>query len=158
MFPVPPGAGAQRSDVDLGRELNVATVLRGTVQHADAQVRVTTHLSDAANGEVLWSQSYERELSGIFKIQSDIALKLAQALRVELSVAERNRVERIPTSNAQARNLYLLALARDPLSAEVLLAIAEIEQARDLRPGIHRRVGVQLFVPQLRSADRPHQR
>jgi TolB-like protein/DNA-binding winged helix-turn-helix (wHTH) protein len=128
VFPVPP-SGAQRSIRDLGRELNVATVLRGSVQYAGGRVRVSTHLSQTASGQNLWSESYEHDLSDIFRIQSDIALELAQALRVELSPAERARVERVPTTVPQARDLYLLARGRDPLSEEVLIAMAEVEQA-----------------------------
>jgi len=133
VFTVPP-SGAQRSIPELGRELNVATVLRGSVHYSGGRVRVTTHLSDTANGQNLWSESYERDLSDIFKIQSDVALELAQALRVELSPTERERVERVPTTVPQARDLYLLARGRDPLSEEVLIAIAEVEQALVLDP------------------------
>lgn len=134
VFPVPPGAGAQRSVPDLGRELNVATVLGGSVHYADGRVRVNTHLSHAANNESLWSESYMRERSDIFAIQSEVAVAVARELSVELSAAERVRVERIPTTDPQARDLYILARGRDPLSAEVLLAIAEIEQALVLDP------------------------
>jgi TolB-like protein/DNA-binding winged helix-turn-helix (wHTH) protein len=133
VFPVPP-SGAQRSIPDLGRELNVATVLRGSVQYAGGRVRVSTHLSHTASGQNLWSESYEHDLSDIFRIQSDIALELARALRVELSPAERARVERVPTTVPQARDLYLLARGRDPLSAEVLIAMTEVEQAVVLDP------------------------
>jgi len=135
VFLVPPGAGAQRSIQDIGRDLNVATVLGGSVRYSEGRVRVTPRLTQATTSENLWSDTYERERSDIFAIQSDIALDVAHALSLELSVIERERVERVPTTNLQARDLYLRARARNPTSREeVLLAIDEIEQALKLDP------------------------
>ena len=104
MIPVRPGAGAQRSIPEVVRGLNVATVLGGSVYYSEGRVRVTPRLTDAATGVSLWSNSYERELSDIFAIQSEIALDVARALSVELSAAERERVERVPTTDPQARD------------------------------------------------------
>ena len=128
VFPVRLGSGAQRSIADVGRDLNVATVLGGSVHYAEGRVRVNTHLTEAATSENLWSDSYERELSDIFAIQSDIALDVAHALSLELSAAERDRVERVPTTDPRARDLYLMARARSE-DYDELLAIAEVEQA-----------------------------
>ena len=98
-------------------------------------MRVTPHLTEAATGVSLWSDSYERELSDIFAIQSEIALDVARALRLELSAAERERIERVPTIDPRARDLYLMARVRDPFSPrEVPMAIAEVEQALALDP------------------------
>ena len=135
VFLVPPGAGAQRSIQDIGRDLNVATVLGGSVRYSEGRVRVTPRLTQATTSENLWSDSYERERSDIFAIQSDIALDVAHALNLELSAVERERIERVPTTNPQARDLYIMATARNPTSREqVLLAIDEIEQALKLDP------------------------
>jgi tetratricopeptide (TPR) repeat protein len=129
---VRPGAGTPRSFEEIRRDLNVATVLDGSVYYAGGRVRVTPRLTDSATGRSLWTNAYEHEQSDILAIQSDIALAVAQALSLELSAAERERVERLPTTNPQARDLYLMARARAP--DEALLAIADIEQALKLDP------------------------
>ena len=90
VFPVRPSAGAHGVDPGDRRGLNVATTLGGSVYYSDGRVRVTPHLTEAATGESLWSETYERELRDIFAIQSEIALEVAQALSVELSLAERD--------------------------------------------------------------------
>ena len=129
------GPGAQRPIQDIGRDLNVATVLGGSVRYSEGRVRVTPRLTQARTSENLWSDSYERERSDIFAIQSDIALDVAHELNLELSAVERERIERVPTTNPQARDLYIMARARNPTRrAEVLLAIDEIEQALKLDP------------------------
>ncbi len=61
VIPVPPGAGAQRSIPDIGRDLNVATVLDGSVHYSEGRVRVTPRLTQATTGVNLWSDTYERE-------------------------------------------------------------------------------------------------
>src|SRR6185436_3091273 len=129
VFPVRTGAG--RSIAEVGRELNVAMVLGGSVHYAEGRVRVNLQLTDATAGEILWSESYERERSGIFAIQSAIALDVAQELSIELSAPERERIERVPTTNPLARDLYLMALARQERATrtEVLSAIDEVERA-----------------------------
>jgi TolB-like protein/DNA-binding winged helix-turn-helix (wHTH) protein len=134
VFPVRPEPGAQQPIPDAARNLDVATVLGGSVHHAAGRVRVNTQLIAVSTGESLWSSSYEREFGDIFAIQSEVALDVASALRLELSPAERARVERVPTTNVVARDLYLVARTRNPLSAEVLSAIAEIEEALALDP------------------------
>ena len=93
VIPVRPGSGAQRSIPEVVRDLNVATALGGSVYYSEGRVRVTPRLTEAATGVSLWSDSYERELSDIFAIQSEIALDVARALRLELSAAERQRIE-----------------------------------------------------------------
>ena len=95
-------AGTQKPTPVIARELNVETVLDGSVRYADGQVLVTMHLSDGATNTSLWSDSYEREFSKIFTIQNDIALEVAKALKAELLPAERERVVRAPTTSLPA--------------------------------------------------------
>lgn len=135
VIPVQPGTDTRESLPEIVRDLNVATVLGGSVYYAEGRVRVTPRLTQAATGVSLWSDSYERELRDIFAIQGEIALDVAQALSVELSAAERERVEQVPTTDPQAQDLYLIARSRNPYSArEVSMATAEIEQALVLDP------------------------
>ena len=100
VFPMQPDAGVPRSIPDVGRDLNVATALGGSVHYAEGRMRVNTHLIETATNRNLWSNSYEHERSDIFAIQSDIALDVAEALRLELSADERERVERPPTTRS----------------------------------------------------------
>ena len=118
----------------IARELNVETVLDGSVRYADGQVLVTMHLSDGATNTSLWSDSYEREFSTIFTIQNDIALEVARALKTQLLPAERARVARAPTTSLPAYTLYLQAVTRQRRGTrqETLLAISELEQALEL--------------------------
>lgn len=127
-------AGSQKSASEIAQELRVATVLDGTVSYADGRVRVTAHLSDGATNEILWSESYEHELSNIFAIQSDIALEVGRALKAALLPAERERVERVPTTSVPAYLLYLQAVAREDRDTpeETLIAIGDVEQALEL--------------------------
>ncbi len=128
--------GTQKPIPVIARELNVETVLDGSVRYADGQVLVTMHLSEGLTNTSLWSDSYAREFSTIFTIQNDIALEVARALRAELLPTERERVTRLPTTSLPAYALYLQAAARGRRGTadELLLAIGDIEQALELDP------------------------
>jgi TolB-like protein/DNA-binding winged helix-turn-helix (wHTH) protein len=135
VFPVGEGGPTQRSPEEVALDLNVATTLGGSVYHSNGRVRVIPRLIDATTGAILWSEPYERELDDIFAIQSEIALEVANALRVELSALERERVERVPTTDAQAQDHYLMARARNWYSLpEIFLGIADLQQALQLDP------------------------
>ena len=95
----------------IGRELGVAAVLEGSVRKAGARVRITAQLVNATDGYHLWSESYDRELCDVFEIQAEIAQKMAVALRGTLSREERALIGRGGTSNGEAYDLYLRALA-----------------------------------------------
>jgi serine/threonine protein kinase/tetratricopeptide (TPR) repeat protein len=92
---------------DIGKELNVATVLEGSVRRADNQVRIVAQLIDATNDEHIWAQTYDKELTQIFAIQSDVAQQIASALKAKLSPQEIQRVTRKPTENLDAYAYYL---------------------------------------------------
>jgi serine/threonine-protein kinase len=101
---------------DMTRELNIGAVLAGSVRHAGSQVRVSVQLLAAPSGEMMWSEQYERTISNIFDVQSDIAFRVARALQASLAPEERARIERLPTSNTAAYELYL---KQQPLSVSV---------------------------------------
>jgi TolB-like protein/Tfp pilus assembly protein PilF len=69
---------------DIGRELRVGTVLEGSVRKDENRVRVTVQLLDVANGYHLWSETYDRELTGVFALQDEIARRVVEALKVKL--------------------------------------------------------------------------
>ena len=92
---------------EIAAQLNVATLLDGSVRRAAGRVRIVAHLIDAATDRHLWSETYDRELSDIFAIQTDVALQIAGALEAELSPREKTHVLRKPTDDVEAYQLYL---------------------------------------------------
>jgi TolB-like protein/Flp pilus assembly protein TadD len=92
---------------DIARELNVQTVMEGSVRYAGDDVRITAQLVDPKTGAQLWSDAYQRKFDDIFAIQADIAMNIANALSAEFSAAEQQAVERPLTSSPEAYALYL---------------------------------------------------
>jgi len=113
---------------EIARELNVGTVMEGSVRYANNQVRITTQLIDAETDEHLWSETYDREFADIFAIESDIAMNIANALETEFSVEEQASIEKIPTDSPAAYALYLKARStpwsEDSVEADIDSAIA----------------------------------
>jgi serine/threonine protein kinase/Tfp pilus assembly protein PilF len=93
---------------EIASELGVEAILEGSVRRAGNRVRVVAQLIDATGDEHLWSETYDRDLTDVFAIQSDLALQVASALRTVLTPGEKERVERKPTDNVDAYNWYLL--------------------------------------------------
>jgi serine/threonine-protein kinase len=93
----------------IASDLGVANVLEGTVRRNGNQVRVSTELVDARNDNTIWADSYDRDLTDIFAIQSEIAQKVASKLNARLSLEERKDIEEKPTNNLEAYDLYLQA-------------------------------------------------
>ena len=96
---------------EIGKKLNVNSVLEGSVRKAGDKVRVNAQLVNASDGYHLWSNSYNRNLEDIFELQDEIALKIANSLREKFGVQgkEDQSITR-PTENVEAYNDYLLAL------------------------------------------------
>jgi len=99
--------GLTKPVVDIGRELNVGTVLEGSVRVAGKKLRITAQLIDAATEEHLWSDVYDRDLEDAFAIQTDIAKRIAKALRVRVLQSETFRIEKKATGIPEAYSLYL---------------------------------------------------
>ncbi len=91
----------------VGRELGVRYVLEGSVQKAKGHIRITVQLIDAATGNHLWAESYDRELKDIFAVQDDITRRVVTELQVNLTMGERARIFAQATENAAAFDLYL---------------------------------------------------
>ena len=98
---------------DIGRELQVATILEGGVQRAGQSVRVNVQLIAAATDELLWAESYDRELntSNIFEIQSEIAAAVARQLHTALSPELASSIATAPTENIRAYEVFQKANA-----------------------------------------------
>lgn len=92
---------------DIGRALNVAAIMEGSVRKAGDHVRVTAQLIDAGNGYHLWSENFDRKLEDIFAIQEEIARSVARALRVSLNTPEILDLGRNAPSNVRAYEFYL---------------------------------------------------
>ncbi|OOG60025.1 tetratricopeptide repeat protein [Rhodanobacter sp. C03] len=93
----------------VAEQLGVATVLEGSVQKADGKVRIDLQLIDAQSDSHLWAQNYDRDLKDVFAVQSDVAEKVADALKAQLLPAESARLASVPTQDPEAYDLYLRA-------------------------------------------------
>jgi len=93
----------------IGRELGIRYVLEGSVQRADGRVRVTAQLIDAPTDFHVWSQSYDRELAGVFELQSEITEQILATLEVEIREAELTRIRRKPTEDLSAYDAFIRA-------------------------------------------------
>jgi len=93
---------------EIGSELNVGTILGGSVRKASDKARISVRLIDVDTQEHLWTREYDRELKDIFAIQTDIALKVANELRIQLIPDEKRQIEKMGTNNPDAYRLYLL--------------------------------------------------
>jgi tetratricopeptide (TPR) repeat protein len=99
--------GTTKKVKEIGRELEVGSVLEGSFRKAGNRIRVTTQLIEVAADRHLWAQNYDRNLDDVFEVQSDIAKQVAEALRVRILSAEKERVEKKPTESTTAYSLYL---------------------------------------------------
>jgi len=92
---------------DIGQELGVSTILEGSIQKEEDNIRLIARLTNVEDGFQLWSDTYDRKLEGVFDIQTDIAEKITEALKMELSPQEKERLERKPTESLTAYDYYL---------------------------------------------------
>jgi TolB-like protein/Flp pilus assembly protein TadD len=106
---VMPYRGKAHNIREIGEALGVGTVLEGSVRRDGNRVRVNVQLINVENDAHLWAQIYDRELTDVFAIQSDLAREIAGALRARLSPGETERINHRPTENSQAYLLYLQA-------------------------------------------------
>ena len=129
---------AVRNAREIGKALGVATLLEGSVRRAGNRVRVNVQLINANNDEHIWAEDYDRDLTDVFAIQTDLAQKIASALQAKLSPNEKERLDRQPTKNPNAYLLFVQAhdyanrpdhLRDDSIKAEELF-----EQAIKLDP------------------------
>ena len=115
----------------ISQELGTGSILEGSIRKAGNKLRITAQLIHARNDRHIWSETYDRELSDIFAIQSDIAEKVAEALKVQLLSKEKRVIERKATSNTEAYSLYLKGRYywNERTKASVIKAIRYFEEA-----------------------------
>lgn len=92
---------------EIGKELDVATILEGSVQRSGNRVRIVGQLIDARSDQHLWAETYDREMKDIFAIESDVAEQIAAALDAKLSPEEKQRMVKEPTVSLSAFDCYL---------------------------------------------------
>jgi TolB-like protein len=123
---------------EIAELLGVATILEGGVQRAGDTVRINMQLIDAATDAHLWAQTYDRELTAnnIFRIQSEIANAVTDAMRATLTPEEQQRISLVPTENMQALEEYFKGRAEMDQRTRPALESSRLrfEQARQLDP------------------------
>jgi serine/threonine protein kinase/Tfp pilus assembly protein PilF len=120
---------------EIGRKLDVGTVLEGSIRKAGNRLRVTAQLINVEDGFHLWSERYDREMADIFAIQDDITAAIVDSLKVKLLAGETTALRKRSTEDPEAYNLYLKGLyfyARpSPESYEKALACYRAAIAKD---------------------------
>ena len=113
---------------EIAKQLGVANILEGSVQKAGNQVRVNVHLVNVQTGSQLWAETYDRKLSDIFSVESEIAKGIAESLQTKLTGREEQALAAKPTNNPQAYDAYLRGLAfeaRSNYSSDALFKAIE---------------------------------
>ena len=123
---------------EIGKSLGVGTILEGSVRRVGNRVRVNVQLIDVANDQHIWAEDYDRELTDVFAIQSDLSQKIAGELRAKLSPTEKAQIERKPTENSEAYLAFVeghdLLTRPDRLRADTEKAEQLFEKATRLDP------------------------
>jgi TolB-like protein/Tfp pilus assembly protein PilF len=120
----------------IAEQLGVANVLEGSVQKVADQVRVNVQLINALTDAHLWAETYDRKLTDIFAVESDIAKAIAENLQAKLTGSEKNEISKKPTENPVAYELYLRGrfFWNKRTSADMKMALGYFEQAANIDP------------------------
>jgi serine/threonine-protein kinase len=132
---------------EIGRKLDVATVLEGNVQRSGSRVRIGATLTATADGSVLWTQTFDRELADVFAVQDEIARTVARELHATLVGGDAAKLVHTETADAEAHSLYLqgMYLWNRRTAPEIRHAIALFDQALARDPNYARaRAGIAL--------------
>jgi len=97
---------SQKSTSQIGKELDVEYFIEGSVQRYNDKIRIIVQLIDVKKDDHFWAETYDRELKDIFTVQSEISQQIARELNTVLSPAEIKQIEKRPTENIDAYNLY----------------------------------------------------
>ncbi len=128
--------GSTKKVKEIGKELEVGSILEGSVRKAGPRLRITAQLIDAATEGHLWAQNFDRQLEDVFAIQSEIAEKVAGELKIRLVEEERRVIEKKPTENTEAYTYYLRGrqLVGERAEASLRQALEIFEKAIELDP------------------------
>ena len=99
--------GSNKSIKQISEELDVASVLEGSVQKTGDNIRITAQLIDARTQSHIWAEKYDREFKEVFSIQSEVAEAIAYQLNAKLTREEKKKIEKITTNNPEAYQYYL---------------------------------------------------
>jgi TolB-like protein/Flp pilus assembly protein TadD len=115
----------------VGQQLRAACVLAGSIRRGGNRLRISAQLVDVESDALLWSERYDREMADVFEVQDEIARKIAEALRVQLSPQEQEAIAAKPTENAQAYDLFLRgrSYARRQVRQDLEFALQLFENA-----------------------------
>src|SRR6059058_3854703 len=121
---------------DIAKQLGALNILEGSVQKANDQVRVNVQLINALTNAHLWAEIYDRKLTDIFSVESDIAKTIADTLQAKLTGSEEKQVSKKPTENPEAYELYLRGrfFWNKRTSADMKTALGYFEQAASVDP------------------------
>jgi eukaryotic-like serine/threonine-protein kinase len=97
----------QKTAPEIAKELGVESILEGSVQRSGNRVRIESQLIDAVNDKHLWAERFDRQIKDIFEIQSEVAEKIASALEINLTLSEKERIQKKYTENIDAYTYYL---------------------------------------------------
>ena len=122
---------------EIARQLGVAHILEGSVQRSADQVRVNVQLIKAATDDHLWADTFDRKLTDIFAVESDIATTIAETLQAKLTGSEKIAIGKRPTANTEAYELYLKGrfFWNKRTGADLRTAIEYFNQALGKDPG-----------------------
>jgi adenylate cyclase len=121
-----------KSSTEVSRELNVSTIIEGSVRKAGNRLRITAQMIDATKDRHLWAETYDRNMEDVFTVQSEVAERVAGALRARIHAPEHGE----STGNIEAYTLYLRAtqLMHESVKASCREAIALFENAISIDP------------------------
>lgn len=118
---------SKKTSKEIANELGVGNLLEGSVQKEGDHIRIIVQLINGKTDQHLWAETYDREFKDVFYIQSDIAQQIAAALKVRIDPDVKERIEKKPTENIEAYNLYLQAIdAQASLNKSISLLDAAI--------------------------------
>ena len=144
---------------EIAKQLGVANILEGSVQKAADQVRVNVQLINAQTDSHLWADTYDRKLTDIFGVESEIAKRIAESLQAKLTGREQQALADKPTNNPEAYDAYLRGLALDARTYSYYgydsdlesKAIGSCERAVQLDPNFATRLGAAFSYAMLTS-------
>jgi TolB-like protein/class 3 adenylate cyclase/Tfp pilus assembly protein PilF len=124
--------GAERNLREIAKALGVAHVLEGSVQRAGGRVRVNAQLIDARTDSQLWAERYDRDIADVFAIESELAGKIVAQLQAKISPSEKAAIEKPPTTDLAAHDLYLRAQELFADTSDPIHAREKLPQAAKL--------------------------